>query len=44
MNPIEFTRLMLSIWATQVVIVRKLTEAAWEQQPFRPAPAPDGVG
>jgi hypothetical protein len=42
MNPIAFARLVLSTWTTQVVIVRRLTEAVW-QQPFRPAPAPDGA-
>jgi hypothetical protein len=42
MNPIEFSRLVFSTWTTQVEIVRKLTEAAY-QQPFRPSPEPDGV-
>jgi hypothetical protein len=42
MNPIEFSRLLFSTWTTQVEIIRKLTEAAY-QQPLRPAPVPHGA-
>ena len=42
MNPIEFSRLLFSTWTTQIEIVRKLTEAAY-QLPFRPSPEAHGV-